>query len=328
MSVTSGQVNTNALAEVFYPPMIKRKALSLLQAYRVHMREITPYKTYGWNRVRNDVMREFDKPGFPDPRLTPQDLQAFEKSGGQIGDAKFWLIDRFIRVIEMSSEYAALKTRYRHELTGYFEKFFSDFYHAPKREGAPPLKHSYFSAPVTTSPPHIILCQIAPCEEFTSIPFAMLRIPLSADIDGFDPHEFYQRNGRLNEYVLPLSGFLIPNQYYGLRDSVVPSGQQLSQTRLGMAGTAKAKCFPLERSPIQAHLDFDFQATASQPEKDAEVGLEFDELVVTPSFWFTYETSRWTYTEASKRTDTNFKKLEDKEKYSEFFSKYFPEPLI
>ena len=317
--------------DTYYPPVVKRRALSLLRAYRAKMLTKMPYKTYGWNRIRNDIMREFDEPGAPDSRLTPQDLQAYEKSGGQIGDLKFYFVDRFIRRLEMSIEYADLRTRFRHELIGYFDKFFSEFYNAPARNNSLELMRGYFSAPVTASPPHIILCQIHPAKNFTSIPFNMLRVPLSADIEGFDPHAFYQRDRKLNEYVLPVSGFLIPSKYYGLKDAFDPSKSSSKSTRLGISGTAKAKCFPVESSPIQGHLDFDFQITAtisSNTRDDISFVAGFDELVVTPSFWFTFETSRWVYTEASKRTDTNFKKINEIEKYDDFFSKYFPESLI
>lgn len=91
-----------------FPKEWKAHGLVLLAVYKEDERERLGYKRYGWGKIRDAIMSEFDevKSGKileRDSRLSRQDLEAWER-GTELSDNKFLFIDRFIRKLDIDGK--------------------------------------------------------------------------------------------------------------------------------------------------------------------------------------------------------------------------------
>ena len=263
-------------ADNYFPPKIKERALAILQAYRSHMLATTKYKTYGWDRVRNDIMKPYDKPGHRDNRLKPQHLTNFEKSGGRLSDPIFFFVNQFVLTLEKDPEYTDLLREQRSVVVAHYEKAFSEFYNVTVDRPDFSSSFYYFKAVIKASPPHNMICRLALNANSNLFLVQIIRLPLNSSLDGYSPRELtdFQSISLIDVY-LPFFGFLLPSHvtsretpatseaFSGTepsdsKDVVLKGADKLQFVDVDFHGTAKTTLYPAHNSKIFGNFDFSF----------------------------------------------------------------------
>lgn len=303
------------------------------------MKNITDYKSYGWSRVRNDIMRRFDRPGRRDARLIAQDLQAFEKSGN-IGDSKFYFINDFIMELETNPEFDAVFLEKRDRIVRHEETFFSDFYRAHVPGSGWQEATYYFSSRIWIPGSNQdrdgfqkLVCEVQIRRDMRSFLLRILRIKDSLnEIPQFwNIHDVTAwKRLTLSDIHLPIFGYLVPKKM-SVRD-VIDDIEHPFVKEFTIFGTAKTIIYPQESSLLHGHLDFDFLLSGFFPvsNRNAPANTRDMDGALLDCRELDADQARWFEQRASIKS-IKFEIVRDRnicDSIKELFNLHFPENLL